>query len=74
VELVEDENLYFGKAWVHKPNEPQEKWIKHLPTDDHEEVIELIGGLANTIPDQIVAKGRPRFGSYLIEPRKFEKH
>ncbi len=60
--------------WWFKPNEPQEKWIKHLPTDDHEEVIELIGGIANTIPDLIVQKGRPRFGEYFIEPREFEKH
>lgn len=59
--------------WWFKPNEPREKWIKHLPTADHEEVIELIGGIANTIPDQISAKGRPRFGNYLIEPRGFEK-
>lgn len=60
--------------WWFKPNEPAEKWIKHLPTDDHDEVIEIIAGIANTIPDQIVAKGRPRFGEYLLDPRQFEKH
>jgi hypothetical protein len=53
--------------WWFKPSEPAEKWIKHLPTDDHEEIIELVGGIANTIPDQIIAKGRPRFGNYLIK-------
>lgn len=35
--------------WWFKPNEPKEKWIKHLPNSDHEEVIEFIGGVANTI-------------------------
>jgi hypothetical protein len=60
--------------WWFKPNEPAEKWIKHLPTPDHLEVLELIGGIANTIPKQVVAKGRPRFGEYIIDPREFEKH
>jgi hypothetical protein len=60
--------------WWFKPNEPAEKWIKHRPTDGHEEVLELIGGIANTIPKQIVAKGSPRFGQYIIEPREFDKH
>lgn len=61
-----------GYYW-YKPNEPAEKWIKHLPSQDYEEVIEFIGGVANTIPDQIVAKGRPRFGEYVICPRAFRK-
>jgi hypothetical protein len=60
--------------WWFKPNEPKEKWIKHLPTDDHEEAVEFIGGIANTIPDQVMREGRPRFGEYIIRPRQFEKH
>jgi len=60
--------------WWFKPNEPAEKWIKYLPTDDNEEVVELIGGIANTIPDQVIAKGHPRFGQYIIRERNFEKH
>ncbi len=60
--------------WWFKPNEPKEKWIKHLPTSEHEEVIEFIGGVANTIPDQVMRKGNPRFGEYIIRPRQFEKH
>ena len=60
--------------WWFKPNEPKEKWIKHLPTDDNEEVVEFIGGVANTIPDQVIRKGRPRFGQYIIRARQFEKH
>ncbi len=63
-----------GKGyWWFQPHEPKEKWIKHLPTDDHEEVVEFIGGIANTIPDRVLLKGRPRFGQYLIRPREFEK-
>ncbi|MCB9143731.1 MAG: hypothetical protein H6635_00050 [Anaerolineales bacterium] len=64
-----------GKGyWWFKPNEPAEKWIKHLPTEDNEEVVELIGGIANTIPEQVAAKGRPRFGQYILRERNFEKH
>jgi hypothetical protein len=60
--------------WWFKPNEPAEKWIKYLPTEDNEEVVELIGGIANTIPDRVAAKGHPRFGEYIIKARNFEKH
>lgn len=60
--------------WWFKPNEPAEKWIKHLPTENNEEILEFIGGVANTIPEQIIRKGRPAFGNYLIQPRGFEKH
>lgn len=60
--------------WWFKPNEPKEKWIKHLPNSNHEEVVEFIGGVANTIPNQVISKGRPRFGEYIIVPRQFEKH
>ena len=59
--------------WWFKPNEPVEKWIYHLPNDEHEEVIDFIGGIANTVPDQIAKKGRPRFGNYIIRPRDFKK-
>ena len=59
--------------WWFKPNEPAEKWISHFPTADHEEVIDFIGGVANTIPDRVVLKGRPRFGEYIIRPREFDK-
>lgn len=60
--------------WWFKPNEPAEKWIKFMPTENNEEVVELIGGIANTIPEQVIAKGHPRFGEYIIRARYFEKH
>ena len=59
--------------WWYKPNEPAEKWINHSPTQDHEEIIDFLGGVANTIPDQVAFKGRPRFGHYLLRPREFRK-
>lgn len=59
--------------WWFKPSEPAEKWINHLPSEEHEEVIDFIGGVANTVPDQIFFKGRPRFGNYIIRPREFKK-
>jgi hypothetical protein len=59
--------------WWFKPNEPAQKWINHPPSPEHEEVIDFLGGVANTVPDQIVLKGRPRFGNYIIRPREFRK-
>lgn len=59
--------------WWFKPNEPAEKWINHLPTEDNEEVIDFLAGVANTIPDQVIFKGRPRFGHYILRPREFRK-
>lgn len=59
--------------WWYKANEPAEKWINHLPTEDNEEIIDFLGGLANTIPDKVLLKGRPRFGQYLLRPRDIRK-
>lgn len=59
--------------WWYKPNEPAEKWINHLPTEDNEEVVDFLGGVASTIPDSVVLKGRPRLGHYLLRPREFRK-
>lgn len=59
--------------WWFKPSEPAEKWINHLPNEDSEEIIDFLGGVANTIPDHIILKGRPRFGHYLLRPREFRK-
>ena len=59
--------------WWFKGNEPAEKWIHHLPNDDHEEVIDFVSGVANTIPERILTKGRPRLGRYLMREREFKK-
>lgn len=59
--------------WWYKPSEPAEKWISHLPSESNDEIIDFLGGIANTIPDQIILKGQPRFGCYIIEPHEFRK-
>ncbi|NET59890.1 MAG: hypothetical protein F6K47_28200 [Symploca sp. SIO2E6] len=59
--------------WRFDPRESAEKWIKHLPTDNFDEIIDLIAGIANTIPDQIALRGRPRFGHYILNERDYPK-
>ncbi|QOJ33872.1 MAG: hypothetical protein HRU82_02420 [Nitrospira sp.] len=59
--------------WWYKPNEPAEKWINHLPTENNEEILDFLGGVANTIPDVVAQKGRPRIGQYFLRPRDFKK-
>lgn len=46
------------------------KFMRATPTCD--EVLSFLGGLTNTIPKLISAKGRPPFGSYLCGPSQFE--
>jgi hypothetical protein len=59
--------------WWFKPSEPDKKWIHHPPTGEHDEVIDFIGGLANTIPVEVIKKGQPYYGNYIIKPRPFNK-
>lgn len=59
--------------WWFRPNEPGVKWIHHLPTEEFDEIIDLVGGIANTIPDKMAERGHPKLGHYLIEPRPFDK-
>ena len=59
--------------WWFKANEPDKKWIHHPPSGEHDEVIDFIGGLANTIPVEAIKKGHPYYGNYIIEPRPFNK-
>ncbi|MBW2738156.1 MAG: hypothetical protein JRE64_04755 [Deltaproteobacteria bacterium] len=59
--------------WWFKPDEPGEKWIHHTPTSDFDEIIDFVGGIANTIPIEIIKKGQPYYGHYIIEPRSFNK-
>jgi hypothetical protein len=59
--------------WWFKQNEPTEKWIKHMPSENNEEVVDMIGGIANTIPQEVIAKGKPKFGNYVLENRDLFK-
>lgn len=55
-----------GKGyWYFNGNESS--WYYWEPTPDHGEVISFLGGVLNTIPDQIASRGHPRFGTYLID-------
>lgn len=59
--------------WWFKYDEPDKKWIHHSPTQDFDEIIDFIGGIANTIPRQILEKGIPHYGHYIIQQRPFTK-
>jgi hypothetical protein len=59
--------------WWFNPYEAAAKWVTLPPSAEHEEVIDFIVGVANTIPDRIVMKGRPRFGNYIIRLRELTK-
>jgi hypothetical protein len=39
---------------------------------NYEEVLQFLSGTANTIPQMLVAKGRPRFGNYLVQGNNHE--
>jgi hypothetical protein len=53
--------------WYH--NSQTNSWYFCEPTDDYDEVISFLGGVANSIPGFISAKeiDRPAFGNYLIK-------
>lgn len=45
---------------------PPDNWRFHEPTTKHDEVIDFLSGIANTLPDALVSRGRPRLGNYLV--------
>jgi len=57
---------HWGHWWFNK-NEPDKKWIYHSPTQNFNEIIDFIGGLANTIPIKIFKKGQPHYGFYIMQ-------
>lgn len=59
--------------WWFNHNEPDKKWIYHRPTQDFDEIIDFIGGLANTIPIEIIKKGQPYYGNYIMQQRSYSK-
>ncbi len=44
-------------------------WMSYPPTPDHDEVVNFLSGVINTIPDAMVSRGHPRLGNYLMLPR-----
>lgn len=59
--------------WWFKSDEPGRKWIFHPATADFDEIIDFIGGLANTLPLEIIKKGQPYYGNYIMQPRSSNK-
>jgi len=56
--------------WRFQPDDERGQWIFHSPTPDHDEVIDFLSGVINTIPDSLAKRGHPRLGNYLmLEPR-----
>lgn len=41
-------------------------WLFHEPTQRSDEVIDFLSGVANTLPDALVSRRRPRLGKYLM--------
>jgi hypothetical protein len=52
-----------------KDEESKRNWLFHPPTSDHDEVIDFLAGIINTIPDALVSRGQPRLGHYLMKER-----
>lgn len=45
------------------------QWVSQSATPNKDEVIDFVSGVANTLPDLLRKRGRPRLGSYLVEER-----
>lgn len=58
-----------GYWWFHA-DDKRGQWIFHSPTPDHDEVIDFLSGITNTIPDSLARRGRPRLGNYLVLPER----
>ena len=51
-----------GYYHIEKPK----KWVIHPSTEDHDEVIDFVGSIANTLPGVLETRFKPRFGNYLM--------
>lgn len=45
-------------------------WVQHNPTDEYDEILDFVGGVANTIPTEILKRGDPSFGYYILKEDK----
>lgn len=50
--------------WFYKHTES--RWVPRTITDNHEEMLDFLGNLANTIPKLLQLKGCPSFARYLV--------
>ena len=46
--------------------EPFRRWVYQRATEEHDEVVNFLSGVVNTIPDAVQSRRHPRLGNYLI--------
>lgn len=56
--------------WWFQSNDSGKKWNYYPPSEEHDEIIDFVGGVANSVPIEILKKGQPYYGYYVIKPRK----
>jgi len=56
--------------WWFQSDDSGKKWHYYPPSDEHDEIIDFFGGVANSVPIEILKKGQPYYGNYVITPRK----
>lgn len=54
-------------------NAQSNEWFEHPSSRDHDEVIDFLSGVINTIPGQIETRGHPMVGSYLMTERSIRR-
>ena len=59
--------------WHFNYQETGKKWIHHSPTQDFDEIVDFIAGFANTVPVEIIKKGQPYYGHYIMLQRPASK-
>ena len=52
--------------WRFETKRPKPSWLFHPPTDEHDEIIDFISGVSNTIPEQVWMRGHPRYETTLV--------
>lgn len=62
-----------GYWFFNNPNKPDKHWLCGNATGDFDEVIDFIGGVANTIHSQLLKMGQQYYGRYIIERRPAKK-
>ncbi len=51
--------------WRFETKRQNPSWLFHPPTTEHDEIIDFISGVSNTIPEQVWMRGHPRYGNYI---------
>ena len=59
--------------WRFETKRDKPCWIHHPPTGDHDEIIDFISGISNTIPEQVWMRGHPRYGHYISVDREMKE-